>query len=216
VTIRLLALCLALAATPLGAQQSVAGRLEGRVPPEVAALVGQLAADAAARGLPVEPLVQKAIEGSAKGVPADRVAAAVRAVAAQLDAAAAALRQGGLTSPDTDAIATGAFALNAGLGSKEISDLARAGGSAYSAAVTLRAAGTLAALGVPAAETVALVSAAIRAGQPSAELLTLPARVQAEMARGVAPAHAAAGLARAAASPGHGGPPPSHRPPKKP
>jgi len=216
VTIRLLALCLACAATPLGAQQGVAARLEGRVPPEVVALVQQLAADAAARGLPVDPLVQKAIEGGAKGVPADRVAAAVRGVAAQLDAAATALRQGGLTSPDTGAIATGAFALNAGLGGKEISELARAGGSAYSAAVTLRVAGTLAALGVPAAETVALVSAAIRAGQPPAELLALPARVQAEMARGVAPAQAAAGLARAAASPSHGGPPPSRRPPKRP
>ena len=199
-TIRLFALGFALATTPLGAQQDVAARLAGRVPPEVATLVQQLAVDAAARGLPVDPLVQKAIEGAAKGVPPDRVATAVRAVAAQLDAAAAALRQGGLTSPDTGAIATGAFALNAGLGGKEIAELARAGGAAYSAAVTLRVAGTLAALGVPAAETVALVSAAIRAGQAPAELLALPGRLRAEMARGVAPAHAAAGLARAAAA----------------
>jgi len=83
---------LALRGAVVGAQQDVAARLAGRVPPEIAALVQQLAADAAARGLPVDPLVQKAIEGGAKGVPADRVASAVRAVAAQLDAAAVALQ----------------------------------------------------------------------------------------------------------------------------
>ncbi|MGH7530847.1 MAG: hypothetical protein ACREMN_10740, partial [Gemmatimonadales bacterium] len=59
--------------------------LAGRVSPEIAQLVRALAADAVARGLPVDPVVQKAIEGSAKAVPADRVATALRAVAAQLD-----------------------------------------------------------------------------------------------------------------------------------
>ena len=201
-TIRLLVLCLALAATPLGAQQSVARRLEGRVPPEVAALVVQLAADAAARGLPVEPLVQKAIEGSAKGVPADRVAAAVRAVAAQLDAAAAALRQGGLTSPDTDAIATGAFALNAGLSDRHVKALALASHPPYGVATTLRVAGTLAAMGVPAAQAADLVTQVIELGGPVTDLLGLPAQVMAEVShgRGGTPAQAAAGLARAAAA----------------
>jgi hypothetical protein len=211
----LVALLLAIAGTPLGAQQDIATRLAGRVPPGIAALVEQLAADAAARGLPVEPLVQKAIEGGAKGVPADRVASAVRAVAAQLDAAVAALQQGGMARPDTESIAAGGFALNAGLGGRDIAELARAGGPASSAAVTLHVAGTLAALGVPAAETVELVSATLRAGRPLAELLALPARVQAEVARGVTPAQAASGLARAAAA-GRGGPPPHRGPPQRP
>jgi hypothetical protein len=211
----LVALFLAVAAAPLCAQQDVAARLAGRVPPGIAALVEQLAADAAARGLPVEPLVQKAIEGGAKGVPADRVASAVRAVAAQLDAAVAALQQGGMARPDTESIAAGGFALNAGLGGRDIAELARAGGPASSAAVTLRVAGTLAALGVPAAETVELVSATLRAGRPPAEVLALPARLQAEVARGVTPAQAASGLARAAAA-GRGGPPPHRGPPQRP
>ena len=206
---------LALRGAVVGAQQDVAARLAGRVPPEIAALVQQLAADAAARGLPVDPLVQKAIEGGAKGVPADRVASAVRAVAAQLDAAVAALRQGGMARPDTESIAAGGFALNAGLSGRDIAELARAGGPAHSATVTLRVAGTLAALGVPAAETVALVSATVRAGRPPAELLALPARLQAEVARGVTPAQAASGLARAAAA-GRGGPPPHRGPPERP
>lgn len=215
-SLRLAGLLLLIAAAPLDAQQDVAARLAGRVPPEVVAVVEQLAADAAARGLPVDPLIQKAIEGGAKGVPPDRVATAVRAVAARLDLAAAALRQGGLAPPDTDAIAAGAFAVSAGLSGPQIAELARAGGSRYGTAVTLRVAGTLAALGVPAADIVALVDATIRAGRPPAELLELPGRVQGEMARGATPAQAAAGLARAAAAAGRGGPPPRRGPPERP
>src|SRR3989475_11080899 len=69
---------------------------------------------AAARGLPVELLVQKALEGGAKGVPADRVIAAVRALAGELDASAGALHSAGLAAPDGDAIEAGAVALPAG------------------------------------------------------------------------------------------------------
>ncbi len=200
-------------ATSLRAQRDVAAGLNGRVSPEVIALVRQLAADAAARGLPVAPLVQKALEGGAKGIAGDRVAAAVRGVAIQLDAAATALRAGGLTPPDTEAIADGAFALNAGLGATEVAALARAAGHSYRVAVALRVAGTLSALGVPSAETVALVAETMRAGRSPAEVLALPARVQAEVARGVTPAQAASGLARAAAASTRANQPARHGPP---
>src|SRR5437762_2498062 len=70
-----LATALALA-TPLASQEPIDGRLAGRVSPAVVAVVRELAPAAAARGLPIDPLIQKAIEGSAKGVPADLVAAA--------------------------------------------------------------------------------------------------------------------------------------------
>ena len=86
---------LALPLALLGLQQGegIADRLAGRVSPEIAALVNELGAAAATRGLPIDPLIQKAIEGSAKGIPAERVATAVRLVAVQLDTAAAALRE---------------------------------------------------------------------------------------------------------------------------
>src|SRR2546426_7676827 len=45
-------------------------RSNGRVPAEVVPAVAGVAASAASRGLPVEPLIQKAIEGGAKGRPA--------------------------------------------------------------------------------------------------------------------------------------------------
>src|SRR5207253_10039274 len=87
----------------------IAQRLTGRVPPPIASLVEELGTAASARGLPIDPLIEKAIEGSAKGVAPDRVASALRLVAMQLDTAAAALRDGGLVS-DTLAIAAGEFA----------------------------------------------------------------------------------------------------------
>jgi len=194
----------------LGMQQGgsgIADRLAGRVSPEVAALVEELGTAASARGLPVDPLIQKAIEGSAKGVPSARVTAAVRLVVMQLDTAAAALREGSVVT-DTLVIAAGEFAITAGLSGHDITALARTGASAQALTVGLRVAGTLSAMGVPPAENIELISTKLRAGQPASDLLLLPARVQAEVARGVTPAQAAAGLARAAAAQSRRGPPP--------
>jgi hypothetical protein len=218
--IAILALPLAL----LGLQQSIADRLAGRVSPAIAALVHELGTAAAARGLPVDPLIQKAIEGSAKGIPAERVAAAVRMVAVQLDSAAAGLRDagagGGLAS-DNDAIAAGAFAITAGLKSRDIAQIARGAARPSDVAVGLRVAGTLTALGVPPAETVTLVAATLQAGGPTGDLLALPGRLQSAMAKGAGPAQAATGLARAAAAQARRGPPPGQvkphpQPPPKP
>lgn len=209
---------LAVPLTLLSLQQggAIAQRLAGRVSPEIASLVEELGTAASARGLPIDPLIQKAIEGSAKGVPADRVTTAVRLVVTQLDTAAAALREGGLVG-DTLAIAAGAFAITAGLSSSDITALARTGANAPALTVGLRVAGTLAALGVPPAEDIGLVSLTLRSGEPAANLLLLPAHVQSEMARGVTPAQAAAGLARAAAAQARRGPPPGRgQPPPHP
>lgn len=210
--IAVLALPLAL----LTLQQGITDRLAGRVPPEIAALVSELGSAAVARGLPIDPLIQKAIEGSAKNVPAERVAAAVRLVVTQLDTAAAALRDGGLAG-DTVAIAAGAFAITAGLSGRDIAQLARSGAAPAAVIVGLRVAGTLTALGVPGAEAVALVSATLQGGGPAGDLLALPGQVQAQVARGNTPAQAAAGLARAAAAQTRRGPPPGRpQPPPHP
>ena len=203
-----LALPLALLMTQ---QQSIADRLAGRVAPDVAALATELATDAARRGLPIDPIIQKAIEGSAKRVPAERVGAAMRFVVTQLDAAAVGLRDGNAAlSTDTVAIAAGAFALTAGLSGRDIATLARSGARSTPAEVIvgLRVAGTLVALGVPASDAVTLVTGALQARRPAGELLALPGRVQAEVAKGVTPAQAASGLARAAAAQSRRGPPP--------
>ena len=208
-----LALPLALLALqqPPSAPQ-IADRLAGRVSADIAALATELGTSAAARGLPVDPIIQKAIEGGAKGVAGERVAAAMRLVLRQLEEAA-----GAMESSDTVAIAAGAFAMTAGLSGSDIRQLARNGAVRGEIVVALRVAGTLSALGVPPAEAVRLVRATLEAGRPAAELLALPGRVQAEMSRGVTPAQAAAGLARAAAAQSRRGPPPGRgQPPPRP
>lgn len=53
-------------------------RLPGRVPAAALPAIDSLIAAAAAESLPTEPLVQKALEGSAKSIPADRLVNGVR------------------------------------------------------------------------------------------------------------------------------------------
>ena len=220
----LITLALPLALLLQQQQPAIAQRLGGRVAPELAALATELGTAAAARGLPVDPIIQKAIEGSAKGVPADRVAAAMRLVASQLDASHGALLSGRpALAADTVAIAAGAFALTAGLKERDVAALSRSAGPAPDVIVGLRVAGTLVALGVPTTESVSLVQASLQAGRPAGELLSLPAQVQTQVAKGATPAQAAAGLARAAAAqsrrgppPGRGQPPPHPGPPPHP
>jgi hypothetical protein len=205
------AVSLLLGARGLPAQSDVAARLDGRVAPPVVGAVRALAESAAVRGLPVEPLIQKALEGGAKGVPADRVVAAVRTLAGTLDASAGALRSGGVERPGADVVEAGAYALSAGLSAKQVRDLARFSRPPYDPTPTLRVAGTLAALGVPPGPTLDLVRDMISAGRAPGDILGLPGEVQAGMARGATPSQAAAGVARA--RPGPPGRPPGWLPP---
>lgn len=220
----LIALALPLALLMQQQQPAIAERLDGRVPPQITALATELGTAAAARGLPVDPIIQKAIEGSAKGVPVDRVATAMRLVASQLSASHGDLLVGSAAlAADTVAIAAGAFALTAGLKDGDVAALSRSAAPAADVIVGLRVAGTLVALGVPTAESVSLVQASLQSGQSAGELLSLPGQVQTRVAKGVTPAQAAAGLARAAAAqsrrgppPGRGQPPPHPGPPPHP
>jgi hypothetical protein len=156
--------------------------------------VQTIAQDAAARGLPVELLIQKALEGGAKGVPADRVIAAVRVLATQLDEARGALREAGIQAPSPQAIEGGAYAINAGLNAGQIRDLGRVSQPPYDPALTLRVAATLTALGVPARQGLQLMTRMMQAGRPPNELRDLPIEVQVGMARGATAAEAAEAL----------------------
>jgi hypothetical protein len=195
--------CLALTvltAPGLAAQRGAPERLVGRVPPAVVTAVMALVDTARARGLPSTPLVDKALEGSVKGVPAERIVPAVRTVLEQLDAAAVGLRGAGKAAPSDEAIEAGAFAIAAGLTVADVAAIAGATDKAHPATVALQVAGALAALGVPRPETVGLVRAEVQSGRPLGDLVSLPGQVQAAMARGAPPAAAAAGLERAAAA----------------
>jgi len=223
VKITAIGVTLVLAAGGLAAQQDVRARLEGRVPAEVSAAVVAAATQAGAQGLPVDPLVQKALEGAAKGVPAERVIAAVQELAARLATAAGALHDGGVATPSSMAIEAGAFALTAGMSPQQVRDLAAVSVPPYDPATSLRVAGTLAAIGVPGKQVVDVVSTTIQAGLSQAEVAALPGSIQTRMARGATPAQAAAGQTRATATrPAPAGPPterpvrPADRPARRP
>ena len=204
-----------LGVTAVAAQQPLAARLAGRVPAGVVVAVTALADSAAARGLPVDPLVEKAIEGASP----ERIVVAVQTVLTRLGRAQVALQAATPGVAPADAVEAGAFALSAGLQDANVQEVARACGPQCSAAEALRVAGTLTALGVPPAEAVELVRQTLRSGGKERDVLALPGRVEAEVAGGATPAQAAAGLARAAAAraaaPGQSGAPPHGRPPPR-
>lgn len=75
---RLLLALILVTAGPLAAQSGTPSRLAGRVPAAALPAIDSLIVAAVAESLPSEPLVQKALEGSAKGIPADRLVQGVR------------------------------------------------------------------------------------------------------------------------------------------
>jgi hypothetical protein len=81
--------------------QSVRARLEGRVPAASIPALDSLIGVAAAEGLPTEPLIQKAIEGGAKRVSAERIVQAVALNMEQLREARALLVRAGDAPPAT-------------------------------------------------------------------------------------------------------------------
>ncbi len=122
-----LLLAMLLAATPLAAQDatSLAGRnqrsalgaegvdqrLAARFPASVALRLWTLIDSASQERLPTEPLVLRALEGGAKGVPADRIQTALTRLVGGLRRAAAVL---GVETPASD-LTTAASALQTGL-----------------------------------------------------------------------------------------------------
>jgi hypothetical protein len=130
-----------LAAGPATAQEP---RLAGRLSPGARATVDAVLDSARRDGLPLEPLVDRALEGATKGAGDDRIVAAVRRLAADLTAARDAFGPG---VADAE-IAAGASALRAGARGEDLTRLRtlRPGQSVTVAAAVLT---DLVALGVP-------------------------------------------------------------------
>lgn len=114
------------AASPL-ASQGARDRLAGRVPPATLGVLDSIVQDAARDGLPTEPLIQKALEGGAKGVAADRIVAAVGASADQLRSARALLSSAGESRPsDPGEVTAVAAALSRGVSPQLVGRLSTA------------------------------------------------------------------------------------------
>jgi hypothetical protein len=187
-TVSLLA-CLMLAAAPLGAQgAAVADPLAAARLDAAARSAMQLLLDSArASGLPVDPLVSKVLEGSAKGAPSARIVQVVRALHHALGDARAALGTGATEAE----LVAGAAALQAGLRPAVLVDLRRARGT-RPVAGPLVVLADLVTRGVPAPAASDAVLRLARAGAADAAFATLRRDVERDIAAGAAPAAAAA------------------------
>lgn len=167
-----------LLAAPLAAQTTPTGRERARaaLPPEVFEQIDGVVTGAAQAGLPTEALWDKALEGAAKKVPAQRIAPAVSEYATRLGSARAAL---GAQPPA--ALIAGADALRRGVPSAA---LGRLGSPSERAPVALVVLADLVETGVPVDRALEVVREALGRRAPDEEMLALTARVRAAMRDG--------------------------------
>ncbi len=130
-------------------------------------------ATARGRGLPVEPLVQKALEGSSKGAPGPRIVSAVETMLGDLGRA----QQGLGRSATADELVAGAAALRAGA-TLEMVDQIRRSGSGGGVAVPLAVFADLVAGGMTVGAAWSSVAELAQQGGDEDEFLELRERLR--------------------------------------
>lgn len=177
-----LALVWLLAATSLSAQAARA-RLVGRVPASTLPALDSIVLMADDEGLPTEPLIQKALEGVAKGAPPASIVSAVDASASQLRGALALLRRAGESQPAATEVTAVAAALSRGVSPDRVGNLTTAlPGEPTGPA--LHAVADLVGHGFPEDSSVGLIVEAARHGLRGLRLLDVAAAAVLELQRG--------------------------------
>ena len=166
----------------LGAQDARNARLDGKLDGETQAVVLRTLDSAKMRGLPVDPLVDKALEGATKRAAGPRIQAAVAMLMQRLEAARDALAP----NPGPRDIAAGADALAYGA-TREALVTMRAIRPNESIAVPLGVLTQLVASGVPVARATRVVADLLRRGARDEQLIALNNDVRAFVAAGVSP-----------------------------
>ena len=165
-------------------QQSTDPRLAGHVPPAALPGVHAILARAAADSLPTEPLVEKALEGGAKGAPAEMIVTAVGAEEARLRTARDLLRRAGTSGPyRADVLQSVSLALARGLPERIVSRVAAAAGG-RAPGLALHAVADLTAHGFAPDSSAALIVAALGTGLAGHRLLDVAAAADREVQRG--------------------------------
>lgn len=154
-------------------------RLRARLAPATLVKVERIIEAARAAGLPGEPLVQKALEGSTKGAAPERIVAVVAALAETLGRARDHLG----ANSSVDELQAGVLWLQAGGSEAALSQLRRAAED-RSLAVTLAVAAEWLGRGWPTAEAASTLVQFIRARISDGDLLTLRREVDAASRRG--------------------------------
>ena len=180
---RALAVLLALTApTALPGQDARTNRLAGKLDSETQAAVLRTLDSAATRGLPTEPIVDKALEGATKKAAGTRIQAAVSTLLVRLEAARDALAP----NPGPHDIAAGADALAYGA-TRDALRAMRAIRPNESIAVPLGVLTQLVASGVPVARATRVVSDLMRRGARDEQLIALNEDVRSYVAAGASP-----------------------------
>ena len=192
------ALGLLVAGGPLAAQvtadaagHSVDPRLEARLSPEAKGPVRTIIDSARARGLPVEPLVQMALEGASRGADASRIVRAVGSLAERMSTARAVLGAG---STETELVAA-AGAITLGIPNATLRDLRRAQPD-RSVALPLVVLADIVQRGVPIDTASSVIMSLSRARLPESEFNTLRQSVMQDIGLGANPAAAASTRAK--------------------
>jgi hypothetical protein len=181
---------------PAAAQDPRLERLEPGTRPLVAALLDS----ARGVGLPTEPLMQRALEGTTKRASGDRIVAAVRRLATDLGRAREVLGSAA-SLPELEA---GAAALRAGAAPAVLAELRRTRRQRLT--VPLAVLADLVASGVP-ADSAAVAVLALAATARDADLVEFRRAVERDIALGAPPAAAASVRINAAAREARPGPP---------
>jgi len=178
----LLALALFLLPCRLVAQDARAARLEGKLDVETQAVVLRTLDSARTRGLPTEPLVDKALEGATKRAAGSRIQSAVSSLLGRLEAARDALAP----NPSPRDITAGADALAFGA-TREALKAMRAIRPNESVAVPLGVLTQLVASGVPVRRATRVVADLLRRGARDEQLIALNDDVRSYVAAGASP-----------------------------
>jgi hypothetical protein len=182
-------------------------RLE-RLDPETRVAVAALVDSARGSGLPVEPLIQRALEGATKNAPGTRIVVAVHRLAGDLATARSALG----TDASTAELEAGAAALRAGASSRVLTNLRSVRRPPLTIALAVLA--DLVASGVP-ADSAAAAVLALAPQARDADLVEFRRAVERDIALGAPPGAATSVRVNAGAlsgTPGTGMPPHPSRP----
>lgn len=140
-------------------------------------------AQAEAKGLPVQPLIAKAMEGVTKHASGERIREAVASKAKRLEQARALLAP----SPSVAEMVAGADALALGVPPSMLRQLRAAWPRSQSVAMPLDVLTELVARGVPAKRALDQLTTLMVAGASPAQIAGLGASVQSDVASGLAP-----------------------------
>jgi len=186
---RLLALALAVPfASPIGAQDA---RLAARLDKPTFAAVNAVIDSARLAKLPTAPLVDKALEGAAKGSDGAKIVLAVHQLSVRMSAARKVLG----TSASPDEIKVAATALDVGVSTRDLAVLHAASGK-RAMTMPLEVLTDVIGREVPVPTATNLVLQLLRSGVKDADLALFQRNVRADIERGAEPVAAASTRAR--------------------